>query len=104
MKITTTWFTDNFNVDLAASEGREPFLSIKGCRIVSGSKGEFVSWPARKNEQTGKWWNHVWGSEAFSQVVLEEAKKSQPQRDTRTLGERKRGVEPRMDDDDKVPF
>ena len=103
MKITTTWFTDNFNVDLSSSEGKEPFLSIKMCRIVSGKNGDFIGWPSSKKANGDGYWKHVWGSEAFVQAVLEEAKKSQPSRDTRTLGERKR-VEPRMDDDSDVPF
>ena len=67
-----------FNVALSSAEGREPFLTVKGCRIVSGSKGEFVSWPATKNESTGKYWGHVWASEAFAAAVLEKAKASAP--------------------------
>lgn len=104
MKITVTWFNDNFNVDLASAPGKEPFLSIKGCRLVNGRNGEFVSWPAKKNEQTGKYWNHVYASEAFGVAVLDEAKKSQPQKDARTLGERKRSVPSLADMNDDVPF
>lgn len=88
MKITTTWFNDQFNVELASAEGKEAFLVVKGCRIASGSKGEFVSWPARKQDN-GKWWNYVYASEAFNAAVLGEANKSRPRPDTRTLSERK---------------
>lgn len=67
-----------FNVSLHTNEGPEPFLVIKGCRIVSGSKGDFVSWPATKNEGTGKYWSHVYGSDAFSAAVLEKAQRNKP--------------------------
>jgi hypothetical protein len=67
----------SFNVGLSSAEGKEPFLVIKGCRIVDGKKGRFVSWPARKNENDGKvdYWNHVWASDAFMQAVIAEADK-----------------------------
>ncbi len=79
MKITVKHFGGqypSFNVGLASAEGREPFLEIKGCRLVSGSKGDFVSWPSRKQED-GKYWNHVWGSDEFQAAVLKEAKKGE---------------------------
>jgi hypothetical protein len=63
-----------FNVSLASQEGKEPFIVIKGCRIVDGSKGPFVSWPSRRQED-GKYWNHVWASEGFAAAVLKEAQK-----------------------------
>jgi hypothetical protein len=78
MEISITWHSDNFNVDLASKPGKDAFLSIKGCRLVNGSNGPFVSYPAKKNEQTGKYWNHCWGSQEFNAVVLEKALASQP--------------------------
>lgn len=80
MHISIEWFAGKypqFNVSLSSVEGREAFLVVKGCRIVDGSKGEFVSWPARKQED-GKYWNHVYASEAFNAAVLEKAKERQP--------------------------
>lgn len=80
MKITIEHFPGErpqFNVSLASGEGKEPFLVIKGCRIVDGSKGQFVSWPAKKLE-SGKYWNHVFASEAFATAVLQEAMRSAP--------------------------
>lgn len=80
MKISVDWHQGErpqFNVNLHASEGREPFLTIKGCRIVEGSKGAFISWPAKKLD-SGKWWNHVFASESFMAAVLQEAAKAQP--------------------------
>lgn len=75
-----------FNVSLASAPGREPFIVVKGCRIVNGSNGEFISWPARKQDD-GKYWNHVWASEAFAAAVLakaqETAPKAAPRRDSR---------------------
>jgi hypothetical protein len=79
MNIEITWFNDQFNVGLCSKEGAEPFVSIKGARIATGSKGDFVSWPATKNQSTGKFWNHVWGSEKFNAAVLEKAQATKPQ-------------------------
>lgn len=96
MKINVTWFDKQFNVELSSADGKEPFLVVKGCRIVDGRNGEFVSWPARKLD-SGKFWQHVYASEAFAVEVLKAAKASMP--DTRTHSERKA----RQDDSD-VPF
>lgn len=79
MEILITWHgSEQFNVELASREGAEAFLSIKGCRIVNGNNGPFVGWPATKNANTGKWWNHVWASDKFAAAVLEKAQESQP--------------------------
>jgi hypothetical protein len=67
-----------FNVSLHSAEGKEPFITIKGCRIVDGSKGRFISWPATKNESTGKYWSHVFASEGFAAAVMQEAEKEAP--------------------------
>jgi hypothetical protein len=83
MDIQITWHGDNFNVGIASKENGEPFLEVKGCRIVDGSKGPFVSYPAKKNEATGKWWNHVYGSEKFNAVVLSKAQESMPRQQPR---------------------
>lgn len=60
----------SFNIMLHSVPGAEPFLEIKGCRVVSGQKGDFISYPARKDEKTGKYWNHVYGGEKFNDAVL----------------------------------
>lgn len=102
MKITCEWFpgqNPQFNMSLASAEGREPFLVVKGARIVPGKNGPFISWPSRKKDD-GTYWNHVWSSEAFSQAVLEEAMRSQPKQDTRTHGEQRRGATA----DPEIPF
>lgn len=83
MNVTVEWHRDNFNVNIASKEGAEAFLSIKGCRIVDGAKGPFVSYPSRKNEQTGKYWNHVWASDKFNAVVLSKAQESMPKQEPR---------------------
>jgi hypothetical protein len=100
MDIQITWHGDNFNVGIASKENGEPFLEVKGCRIVDGSKGPFVSYPAKKNEATGKWWNHVYGSEKFNAVVLSKAQAAMPSR--APAGARKPN---RQDEDDSsIPF
>ena len=69
----------SFNVQLF-NEGDQPFLEIKGCKIMNGANGEFVSWPSRKLD-SGKYWNHCYASEAFNAAVLKLAKgSSTPQR------------------------
>ena len=102
MKISIEWFSgkyQQFNVSLASAEGREAFLVVKGCRIVDGREGRFISWPATKNEKTGKYWNHVWAGEAFAAAVLAEAEKTQPRDDAPSRGK------PAKDDfQDSVPF
>lgn len=77
MNVTVKWFNDNFNVILSSKEGKPPFLEIKGCRIANGSNGPFVSYPSKKLD-SGKYWNHVYASEEFNQVVLEKAQASRP--------------------------
>lgn len=97
MKITIEHFPGErpqFNVSLSSGEGKEPFLVIKGCRIVEGNKGAFVSWPARKLD-TGKYWNHVYASDAFAAAVLAEAQKTQTK-----VAPKSRNTEPA----DDIPF
>jgi DNA-binding cell septation regulator SpoVG len=67
------WEGGKFDVMVASKEGAEPFLTIKSCRIVSGKNGDFVSYPATKNEKTGKYWNHVYCNDKFNAVVLSKA-------------------------------
>lgn len=103
MKISCQWFTGerpSFNVLLASKEGAEPFLTIKGCRIVDGRNGKFVSWPATKKKGGDGYWQHVYSSEGFTVAVIEAAEASMPKQDTRTHAERKRAP---MDDLDP-PF
>lgn len=64
-----------FNLNLSTKEGKEPFLVIKGCKIVDGQKGEFISWPAKKMDD-GKWLNHVYASKEFVDAALKVAKEA----------------------------
>lgn len=89
----------SFNVGLASNEQAEEFLSIKGCRIVNGKDGEFVSWPATKNESTGKYWNHVWANDKFASAVLEKAKASRP-----SSQQQSSQGSSRIDTDESIPF
>ncbi len=75
MNISIEHHQDQFNVALVNPGQSEPFITIKGCRIVQGQDGPFVSWPARKQEN-GKWWNHVYASKPFAAAVLSAYNKS----------------------------
>ena len=104
MKITATkreagkWTF--YDVMLASAEGREPFLTIKDCKLIDGSKGQFVGFPARKDDKD-KWWPMVYASDGFQAEIIKamNAATVRPT-DTRTLSERKK---PPVDMDD-IPF
>jgi DNA-binding cell septation regulator SpoVG len=100
MKITIEHHGDQFNVALSTAEGKEPYITIKGCRIVNGSDGPFVSWPARKQDN-GKWWNHVYASRPFAEAVLRAAQQGQHE-DAPKPRQAPRQNRPTMDED--VPF
>lgn len=87
MHVTVKWFDGeypSFNVNIASAEGKEEFLSIKSCKIMNGSNGEFLSMPSTKNQKTGKYWNHAWASDAFAAHVLGLAQESRPQQQQRS--------------------
>lgn len=79
MQITIEHHDKSFNVALSSKAGAEPFLVIKGCRIVDGSKGRFISWPAKKMD-SGKYWHHVYATEAFVVAVIKAYDESAPTR------------------------
>ena len=83
---------NQFNVTLSSKAGVQPFLTIKGCRVVNGRNGDFVSWPAKKLD-SGKYWTHVYASEAFAAAVLDEYNKTA-----------KKPAKPTQDDDSDIPF
>jgi hypothetical protein len=82
----------SFNINLHSEEGAEAFLSIKGCSIKSGAKGDFLSYPARKKDD-GTWWKHVWGSDKFNANILKKAQQEKPVAKPK----------PKLDDED-LPF
>ena len=87
-----------FNLSLASKPGNDPFLVVKGCRIVQGKDGEFVSGPSTKGNND-KYWNHTYMSKDFSAVVLEKAKECQPQK-----SEPKQSSKHDDNFDDDIPF
>lgn len=95
MHISAEWFNDNFNLSLHSSQDKDPFITIKGCRIVSGSKGPFVSFPSRKLD-SGKYWNHVYANEPFQAQVLKIAEAARPAS--------QKAPAKRNDDDSDLPF
>ena len=66
----------SFNLILRTGAGKDPFMIVRGCRIVQGQNGEFISYPSRKQDD-GKYWNHVYGSKEFNDIVLSAAHKAE---------------------------
>jgi DNA-binding cell septation regulator SpoVG len=99
----------SFNVSLHSVPNAEPFLVVKGCRIVDGQNGQFVSGPATKNATTGKYWNHTYFGEKFAAAVLAKATQSErpaPRQAPRPSHDaaRARQLPPQEDFQDSVPF
>ena len=69
----------SFNIMLHNGQNAEPFLVIKGCKIIEGQNGPFISYPARKQDN-GKYWNHVYGSDRFNEAVIQKARAGKEQR------------------------
>ena len=46
-----------FNLVFELENGAE--VTIYGCRVVEGRKGEFIGWPSYEGKD-GKYWNHVY--------------------------------------------
>ena len=86
----------SFRVNIASKEGAEPFLTIKGCKMIDGQKGRFISFPAKKNEKTDKWYAHVWASDKFQDAIKDAYDDAMPKPAAR--------VEQKNIDDDSVPF
>lgn len=83
----------SFDVGIAKTGVSEPYITIKGCRVVDGQKGRFISWPAKKLD-SGKYWNHVYATEDFVRAVLQAHDESRP----------KLKAAPPQPDDDDIPF
>ena len=104
MKITIEQRDRDFNVNLHSKEGAQPFLTIKGCRVVDGQKGQFVSFPSKKLD-SGKYWNHVYASDAFQAAVLEAFNASKPAEPVkRDKAEAWKARQPAATADEDLPF
>lgn len=81
MEIKTEWTKGakyrSFNIKIASSPGREPFMTIRSCQIKDGPHGKFISYPAKKQED-GKYFKFFFGNDLFNRAVLEKALGSQP--------------------------
>lgn len=105
MHVSVKWFKDQFNIEIASKEGKDPAVTIRGCRVVSGKDGDFIGYPATKNDNTGKWWNHASGSDDFNDYVLQLAQESKPREAPRPSksNDRNSGGAP-ADFEDDIPF
>ena len=68
----------SFNIMLHNGQNAEPFLVIKGCKIIEVQNGPFISYPARKQDN-GKYWKHVYGSDRFNEAVIQKARAGKPE-------------------------
>ena len=52
-------------------------VTIYGCKIVDGKKGEFVAFPSRKSDKDGKYYNYAWVdfSEEETEQIIKDALK-----------------------------
>lgn len=96
MKISIEQGERDFTIHLSSRDGAEPFLSIRNCRVVSGSKCDFVSLPAKKLD-SGKYFNLVRASDQFQAAVLKAYAEAQPKPAARSQ-------KPALDDDGLPPF
>ena len=55
----------------------KPFAVVKGCRIASGSNGEFVSGPSTKMDD-GKWFSYLFMDKDFGAYVTRMALEASP--------------------------
>ena len=100
MHIVIEHHGDQFNVQLSSKAGEEHFLAIKGCRIINGQNGPFVSFPSRKME-SGKYWTHVWANDKFQAAIL----KAHAASDEKPAKAKPRGRKAAAyDSDDDIPF
>jgi hypothetical protein len=89
-----------YSLNLHSGEGKEPFMTIKGCRLIDGTNGPFVSFPSHKDDKD-KYWPHVWASDGFHVEAIKAMRAATPAKDTRTQSERR--PKPPIDDS-AVPF
>jgi len=103
MEVKVQWLDGqypSFNVMIASKEGVDPFITIKGCNIKTGPKGDFVSYPSKKTNE-GKYFNYIYASEKFNAVVMEKARLAKPERSIDEPTRRKSVVDMA---DDTIPF
>ena len=74
----------------------KPLFVIKGCRLVGGQNGMFVSGPASKMND-GKWFNYLFMDKAFGEFVTKEVEKVAPKPSANTSTQN-------SDDSSDVPF
>lgn len=80
MKITRSKYNPAF-FDVTFQLGGQE-LTIKGCKIVNGSKGPFVSFPSRKDD-SGKYWPHVYAGDGIQSAIIAAVDAPQPKQATK---------------------
>jgi len=99
MHIAIEHHGDQFNIQLSAKAGEDHFLAIKGCRIIDGANGQFVSFPSRRMD-SGKYWTHVWANDKFQAAIL----KAHAASAEKPAKVKPKGKKADADDDLDIPF
>lgn len=97
MEVNVKWIEStypSFNVMVSSQKGVEPFITIKSCSIKEKDGREFISYPAKKPENGGKWFNYIYANDKFNSVVMEKAKAAKQNTPVKTV----------QDMDSDVPF
>jgi DNA-binding cell septation regulator SpoVG len=85
-----------FGVAIHKTKDEKPFMVVKGCRLVGGNNGMFVSGPATKMND-GKWFNYIFMDKAFGEYITKLAQEAMPQQSSQS-------AQSKSDDSDDVPF
>lgn len=69
--VKKTWSNENVSCDVTLSVAKAELVTIYGIRIVEGTKGKFLSMPARKGSD-GKYYSHAYiADEDVYKAILE---------------------------------
>lgn len=96
IKIEPSATGKTFGIALHKVGADKPFAVIKGCKMASGSNGEFVSGPSTKMDD-GKWFNYLFMDKDFGAYVTKLALEAMPKQQSR-------GTVNDVNSEESIPF
>lgn len=84
---------------LALTKGDKVLMVVKGCKLVSGQNGQFVSGPSTKMDD-GKWFNYLFMDKQFGDYVSKLAIEAMPAQTAQQAAPQRQAVADTSD----VPF